>query len=80
MSEKDIKDFNSSYEKKIQSIKLPERLRQDYRITDCLKESEIKNSTCWNPQKNRIMFLRCFKSNIPLYWKMNIMSCSSFLR
>ena len=42
MSEKDIKDFNSSYEKEIQSIKLPERLRQDYRITDCLKESEIK--------------------------------------
>ena len=42
MSEKDIKDFNSSYEKEIQSIKLPERLWQDYRITDCLKESEIK--------------------------------------
>ena len=29
MSEKDIKDFNSSYEKEIQSIKLPERLWQD---------------------------------------------------
>lgn len=43
MNEKDLEDFNRSYEDTIKSIKLPQRLVDDYKIADCLRESEIKN-------------------------------------
>lgn len=43
MNEWALEDFNSSYEDNIKSIILPHRLLDEYKITDCLKESEIKN-------------------------------------
>ena len=43
MNEWALEDFSRSYEDNIKSIKLPQRLSKDYKITDCLKESENKN-------------------------------------
>ena len=44
MIEKEIEEFNRSYEDSVKSIQLPKRLQKDYKIVDCLKESDIKLS------------------------------------
>lgn len=43
MLDHDFADFSHFYEDSLKSIELPQQLSKDYKIADCLKESEFKN-------------------------------------
>lgn len=60
MNEKDLEDFNCSYEDTIKSIKLPQRLVDDYKITDCLRESEIKNIFLLEKEDGTLWILKVY--------------------
>lgn len=66
MNEKDLEDFNRSYEDTIKSIKLPQRLVDDYKIADCLRESEIKNILLLEKEDGTLWILKVYAAEYTL--------------
>ncbi len=62
MIDKEIEDFNRSYEASVKSLKLPLKLQNDYRIVDCLKESDIKNVYLLEAKDGTWSILKAYKS------------------
>lgn len=56
--ENDIADFNRVYEDALKPLKLPQKLRKDYRIVDCLKESDLKNIYLLQAQDGTLVVLK----------------------
>lgn len=62
MMEKGIEEFQRSYEDSVKSLKLPKRLQKDYRIVDCLKESDIKNVYLLEAEDGTRSILKAYKA------------------
>ena len=62
MIEKEIEEFNRSYEDSVKSIKLPKRLQKDYKIVDCLKESDIKHVYLLEAADGTLSVLKAYKA------------------
>ena len=62
MIEKEIEEFNRSYEDSVKSIKLPKRLQKDYKIVDCLKESDIKHVYLLEAEDRTLSVLKAYKA------------------
>lgn len=62
MIEKEIEEFNRSYEDSVKSIKLPKRLQKDYKIVDCLKESDIKHVYLLEAVDGTLSVLKAYKA------------------
>lgn len=62
MIEKEIEEFNRSYEDSVKSIQLPKRLQKDYKIVDCLKESDIKHVYLLEAADGTLSVLKAYKA------------------
>lgn len=62
MIEKEIEEFNRSYENSVKSLKLPKRLQKDYKIVDCLKESDIKHVYLLEAADRTLSVLKAYKA------------------
>lgn len=62
MFDNDLADFNRFYEDSIKSIELPQRLSKDYKIVDCLKESDIKHILLLEAEDGTRWVLKAYKA------------------
>lgn len=62
MIEKEIEEFNRSYEDSVKSIQLPKRLQKDYKIVDCLTESDIKHVYLLEAADGTLSVLKAYKA------------------
>ena len=62
MFDNDLADFNRFYEDSIKSIGLPPRLSKEYRIVDCLKESDIKHILLLEAEDGTLWVLKTYKA------------------